>query len=136
MNFEHATSEANAAFMNSSNVFVYSLKTEGAWRDLIYDGGLHNPGVALWITNSTNVNVYSHGGNARPIATGGTYPPGFAAFPPSLYRLQGSCPVRLVNLVDQFQFKPDNDWNMVRRLVYPEQRVAHNITAWFCRAPG
>jgi hypothetical protein len=54
-NFEHASSEANAEFQNSSNIFVYSLKSEGEWRDLIYHGGLNNPGVALWVRNCSEV---------------------------------------------------------------------------------
>ena len=54
-NFEHASSEANAEFRNASNIFVYSLKSEGEWRDLIYHGALNNPGVALWVRNCSEV---------------------------------------------------------------------------------
>ena len=54
-NFEHASSEANAEFRNASNIFVYSLKSEGEWRDLIYRGALNNPGVALWVRNCSEV---------------------------------------------------------------------------------
>jgi hypothetical protein len=54
-NFEHASSEANAEFSDSSNIFVYSLKSEGEWRDLIYHGALNNPGVALWVRNCSEV---------------------------------------------------------------------------------
>ena len=98
-NFEHASSEANAEFQSSSNLHVYSFKSEGEWRDLIYHGALNNPGVALWVRNcsqvlpllasgfgnnfffmsaaySVQVNVYSFGGNARAMATGRTYPEG------------------------------------------------------------
>lgn len=113
MNFEHASSEANVEFRDAGNVFVYSLKSEGEWRDLVFKGGLKNPAVALWVRNCSEVNVFSFGGNARPRKTGDTYPPGFAQFPPSLYRLEDSCPLRITNCVDQFQFAPDNDWNFI-----------------------
>jgi hypothetical protein len=54
-NFEHASSEANAEFQSSSNLHVYSFKSEGEWRDLIYHGALNNPGVALWVRNCSQV---------------------------------------------------------------------------------
>jgi len=105
-NFEHASSEANAEFRNASNIFVYSLKSEGEWRDLIYHGALNNPGVALWVRNcsevqllparlflcfcaiyhAVQVNIFSFGGNARAMATGRTYPQGLP--PPGPFHLQ------------------------------------------------
>lgn len=112
-NFEHASSEANAEFFNSSNIHVFSLKSEGEWRDVIYHGGKNNPGVALWIRDCSHVNIYSFGGNAKPLATGSAYPAGFAQYPPSQYRIENSCPVRVTNCVDQFQFPPADDWNFV-----------------------
>ena len=54
-NFEHASSEANAEFNNASNIYVYSLKSEGEWRDLIYHGALNNPAVVLWVRNCSEV---------------------------------------------------------------------------------
>eukprot|EP00747_Dinoflagellata_sp_TGD_P010525 gnl/TRDRNA2_/TRDRNA2_119907_c2_seq1.p1 gnl/TRDRNA2_/TRDRNA2_119907_c2~~gnl/TRDRNA2_/TRDRNA2_119907_c2_seq1.p1 ORF type:complete len:564 (+),score=46.97 gnl/TRDRNA2_/TRDRNA2_119907_c2_seq1:1-1692(+) len=111
-NFEHANSEANMEIADAHNVVVYSFKTEGEWRDIMR-GGLHNPGVAVWIRNSTNVSIYSHGGNARAMASGSHYPHGYTQYPPTLYRIEDSCPVRLTNLVDQFQFQPDDDWNFI-----------------------
>jgi hypothetical protein len=113
-NFEHASSEANMEIRHAFNVKIYSFKSEGEWRDLISHGGQHSPCVCVWIKNSTGVHVYSHGGNARPPATGGSYPAGFAQYPPSLYRItNGSQDVLLTNLVDQFQFPPESEWNMV-----------------------
>ena len=54
------------------------------------------------------------GGNARPPKTGSNYPAGFAQYPPSLYSItNGSRGVLLTNLVDQFQFPPESEWNMV-----------------------
>ena len=111
-NFEHASSEANMEIVNAHNVEIYSFKSEGEWRDLIYDGGTHSPCVSVWINNSTNVRIFSHGGNARPPPTGTSYPAGFTQLPPSLYRITGSCNITLTTLVDQFQFGGP-DWNMV-----------------------
>lgn len=34
---------------------MYSLKSEGEWRDLIYHGALNNPGVVLWVRNCSEV---------------------------------------------------------------------------------
>ena len=59
--------QANMEISNSHNVLIYSFKSEGEWRDLSLHGGTHSPCVAVWIDNSTNVRVFSHGGNARPV---------------------------------------------------------------------
>eukprot|EP01052_Picozoa_sp_SAG31_P035924 SAG31_NODE_4403_length_3266_cov_1.232397_2_plen_737_part_01 len=91
-NFEHATSASNFEVRNAHNVAVYSFKTEGGWVD-VYEGGIHMSGPAMIIKNSTNVSVYSHGGNARARPTGTSYDPGFPQFKPSLYRIENSCPV-------------------------------------------
>ena len=109
-NFEHATSVSDFEIRNAHNVAVYSFKTEGGWVD-VYEGGTHMSGPAVLIKNSTNVSVYSHGGNARARPTGASYDPGFPQFKPSLYRIEDSCPVRLTTMVDQFQFQPDSNWN-------------------------
>jgi hypothetical protein len=114
-NFEHSMSEANMEVRDSRGaVRIYSYKSEGEWRDLYSHGGRHNPDICIWIRNATNVHVYSLGGNMRPPATGSKYPAGYAQYPPSLFRLSdGSCDVVLTNLVDQFQFPPVSEWNMV-----------------------
>ena len=106
-------SEANAEFINVSAVGIFSLKTEGAWRDLIYHNGTHNPAVGLWLRNCSHVFVSSFGGNMRPPSTGTSYPSTLTQRPPSIYRFEDSCPVTVGNLVDQFQFAPDDDWNFV-----------------------
>eukprot|EP01050_Picozoa_sp_SAG11_P018687 SAG11_NODE_2865_length_2891_cov_1.325931_2_plen_318_part_00 len=112
-NFEHASSEANMEIKNAHNVAIYAFKSEGEWNDLIAHGGQHSPCVSVWIHNSSSVQIFSHGGNARPPASGTKYPPKLAQYPPSLYRITGdSCNVTLTNLVDQFQFG-GFDWNMV-----------------------
>ena len=112
-NFEHASSEANMEIVNAHNVAIYSFKSEGEWRDLYTAGGTHSPCVSVWIHNSSSIHIFSHGGNARPPKSGTSYPPAFAQYPPSLYRITGgSCDIVLTNLVDQFQFG-EFDWNMV-----------------------
>ena len=57
--------------------------------------------------------VSSHGGNMRAMKTGTPYPAGFTQRPSSVYRVENSSSFTLANLVDQFQFAPDDDWNMV-----------------------
>jgi len=130
LNFEHATSEANAELVNVSHAYIYSFKTEGAWRDDIYNGSLHDPAVGLWIRNSSDILVSSHGGNMRAMKTGTPYPAGFTQRPSSIYRLEDSSSFTLANLVDQFQFAPDDDWNMV----YEAFRGHETLTA-HCERP-
>mmetsp|Transcript_45621 Transcript_45621/g.130178 ORF Transcript_45621/g.130178 Transcript_45621/m.130178 type:complete len:771 (-) Transcript_45621:99-2411(-) len=128
MNFEHASSEANAEFRNASDIYVFSLKSEGEWRDMIFNDAKRNPAVVLWVRNCRDVNIFSYGGNARPPSTGSTYPAGFAQYPPSLYRIEDSCPVRVTNCVDQFQFEPDNNWNFVyERFAGTETLTGHCV---------
>ena len=111
-NFEHSTGVADMEIRDAWNVCIFSFKTEGGWVD-VYEGGTHMSGPAVIIANSSNVSIYSHGGNARARPTGSKYDEGFPQFAPSLYRIEDSCPVRLTNMVDQFQFQPDNNWNFI-----------------------
>ena len=50
----------------------------------------------LWLRNVTGVQLYGYGGNACPALA---YPPGFAQYRPSLFRIEASRDVTLVNLV-------------------------------------
>ena len=126
LNMEHATSEANAELTNVSFVHIFAFKTEGAWRDLIQHGGRHNPAVGLWVRNSSNVYISSFGGNMRAMSTGTRYPAGWAQYPSSIYRFEETSPITAANLVDQFQFGPDNDWNFVyERFAGVERMTAH-----------
>jgi hypothetical protein len=132
LNMEHATSETNIEMVRASDVRIYSLKTEGAWRDITEGSpkGDHNPDVALWLRNCSDVLVSSWGGNGRPRLAGSSYPPGFAQYPPSLIRVEDSCPITFANLVDQFQFAPDDDWNFV----YDKYGGVEKLTA-HCERP-
>lgn len=40
-------------------------------------------------------------------------PSGFTQRPSSIYRFEETAPLTVANLVDQFQFGPDDDWNFV-----------------------
>ena len=113
LNMEHSSSEANAEFRSSKDVNIYSLKSEGEWRDTIFNNGQANPDIALWVRNCTNFNAFSYGGNLKPLPTGRSYPQGFAQYPTSLYRFENTCPMTVTNLVDQISFPKDNDWNFV-----------------------
>ena len=50
----------------------------------------------LWLNNASDVQLYGYGGNACPRAR---YPAGFAQFLPSLFRIQESTNISLVNLI-------------------------------------
>ena len=45
--------------------------------------------------------------------TGKSYPSNFKQYPPSLYRIENTCPFTATNLVDQISFPKDNMWNFV-----------------------
>ena len=86
--------------------------------------------VGLWVRNCTGVQLTSFGGNMRPMASGSAYPPGYAQRPPSILRVEDSRALLLANLVDQFQFAPDDDWNFV----YERVGEAETLTA-HCERP-
>ena len=113
LNMEHSQSEANAEFDMCNDIRIYSLKSEGEWRETIFDEEQNNRDIALWVRNSTNVHVYSYGGNAIPLWTGKTYPSNFKQYPPSLYRIENTCPFTATNLVDQIAFPKDDMWNFL-----------------------
>ena len=62
----------------------------------------------------------------RAMSTGTRYPAGWAQYPSSIYRFEETSPITVANLVDQFQFGPDNDWNFVyERFAGVERMTAH-----------
>eukprot|EP00943_MAST-04B_sp_MAST-4B-sp1_P001700 g1700.t1 len=113
LNMEHSESEANAEFDMCDDIRIYSLKSEGEWRETIFDEEQNNRDIALWVRNSTNVHVYSYGGNAMPLWSGKSYPKNFKQYPPSLYRVENTCPFTATNLIDQISFPKDDMWNFL-----------------------
>lgn len=93
-NTEHARSDANAEIKGSSNVTMYSVKTEGN-------------ACVLWIRNSTDITMFGSGGNAAALPLNASYSQGYTqGIPPSLYRVdEGSSRVRLVVPTDQGRTK-------------------------------
>jgi hypothetical protein len=87
-NPEHAQGEANAEVRNSSNVEFYGVKSESNY-------------PVLWIRDSNEINVYGYGGNAAAFPQGSTYPVSFTPFTPSLFRIERTKNLRLVQLVDE-----------------------------------
>ena len=75
---------AQVEVRDGGGVDIFGLKSEGQF-------------AVLWLRNATRVNMFGYGGNACPFE--GTYPPGFAPFPPSLFRLQESSQVTLASLI-------------------------------------
>jgi hypothetical protein len=87
-NAEHAKSEANAEVRNSANVYFYGFKSESNY-------------PALWVRDSDQVSVFGYGGNASALPADRTYPETFAQYTPSLFRVERTPNVRLVQLVDE-----------------------------------
>ena len=87
LNTEHAVADANTEVRDATDVQIFGMKCEGYY-------------PALWIRNSSNVLLSGYGGNACPFANTSAYPkPGFAAYPPSLFRVEESVNVSLANLI-------------------------------------
>ena len=126
---EHSESEANAEFEMCNDVNIYSLKSEGEWREIIFDNEKNNRDIAIWVRNSSNFNIYSYGGNAMPLWTGKTYPSNFKQYPPSLYRIENTCPFTATNLVDRISFPKDNIWNFGYEYHDGEQDAFYRLTA-------
>jgi hypothetical protein len=86
LNAEHAQSDAEVEVRDGGGADIYGMKSEGYF-------------AVLWLRNATAVNLYGYGGNACPFTAAAGYPPSYAAFTPSLFRLDDSYDVRLVNLI-------------------------------------
>ena len=91
-NFEHAEGAANMQVDRAHNVHMYSFKSENNG----YTGTPHR-GYALMISNSHNVNVYGHGGNAMASTDAGG----------ALYRVENSTNVRITNVIPQHEWAHD-----------------------------
>eukprot|EP00117_Sycon_ciliatum_P040114 scpid37149/ scgid29532/ len=87
LNMEHGRGDANTEVINSKNVQIYGLKSEGNF-------------VALWIRNSVGVSLYGYGGNAAAFPLAQKYPPGYTQLTPSLFRVDNNQDLRLCNLRD------------------------------------
>ena len=87
-NAEHALGEANAEVRNARNVRFFGVKGESNY-------------PVLWIRDSSHVGVYGYGGNAAALPASSTYPATFAQFTPSLFRIERTPNLRLVQLVDE-----------------------------------
>ena len=49
----------------------------------------------VWLRNASDVQLFGYGGNACPMES---YPSGFADYPTSLFRVEGSTNISLVSL--------------------------------------
>jgi len=87
MNLEHAMGEANAeVFQSRQGVDVFGLKIEGS-------------NVIFWVRDSDDFNLWGLGGasDAFPLANGTAYyPPAFAKYPASLFRVERTPHYRFV----------------------------------------
>ena len=118
LNLEHASSEANLEITNSHGVHIYGFKTEPSWQSIMSTKtnapNLLSAAVAIWMRNTSDLSLFGTGGNGVAMLPNLTLPHGFAQFPPTLYRLQSSCPVKMYNVMDQFY------WNSNFIFVYNE----------------
>lgn len=87
-NMEQDVGDAHTEIYRSTNITMYGSKSEGNH-------------VSVWIKDSDLVTIYGHGGNASPFPNTTVPPADRAQFMPSLFRVQSSSRVTLVNLNNQ-----------------------------------
>jgi hypothetical protein len=58
----------------------------------------------VWLRNASDVQLFGYGGNACPMKS---YPSGFADYPTSLFRVEGSTNISLVSLTSYEMGKND-----------------------------
>ena len=82
MNLEHSMAETNGEMDHARNVDVYGLKKEGST-------------PILWIKDSADINIFGTAGGYTAVQTAAQYPADFRPYPPSLYRIERTSPMRL-----------------------------------------
>ncbi len=107
LNPEKARGEANMEIRTAANVSIYGMKSEGNY-------------PVLWIRDAKAVDLYGYGGNAAAFETTLAYPPGYARFPPSLFRIQASTDIRLAGLLDGMRETGGADDKIGGRGIAPE----------------
>lgn len=95
-NFEHASGETNMEVLRAYNVNLYSFKTENDGY-----GGQTERALSLMVTDSRNVRVFGHGGNAMASTDVSN----------ALYLLDNSTDVRIINVVPQHEWAHDAGCN-------------------------
>ena len=93
-NFEHASSQTNMQVHNAvGETNLYSFKSENTQGEI---AAVSNPRRAstLWISDSLNVNVYGHGGNAFASTSVAN----------ALYLLENVSNIRITNIVPQHEW--------------------------------
>ena len=116
-NFEHADGVANMQVDHAHNVHMFSFKSENNGYTA---HGTLDRGYTLWISNSHNVNVYGHGGNALA----STYAGG------ALYRVENSTSVRITNVIPQHEWAHDANQSQVAIF-----DATANVSTWECSRP-
>lgn len=88
-NAEHSQGEANLEIRGASApVAIYGFKGEGNY-------------VQIWVADSTDFFLLGYGGNASPFPLHCSYPPGYAAYPPSIIRVERTSRVTVGNVIVQ-----------------------------------
>jgi polygalacturonase len=105
LNLEHAYSDANGQVENSTDIDIFSFKTE------MFE-------VGVWARNASRLRVWGHGGNAAALPANTTerrtIGPDYADSLPSLYRLEACADCLLANLFHQNggDTEPPDAWHM------------------------
>jgi len=88
-NLEHSQGEANLEIRGASApVTIHGFKGEGNY-------------VQIWVADSAEFTLSGYGGNASPFPWRCPYPPGYAAYEPSILRIERTLKVTVANVVLQ-----------------------------------
>ena len=94
-NLEHSQGEANMEIRDATAaVRIYGYKGEGNY-------------VQVWFKDCQDVVVIGYGGNASPFPFNCPYPPHYAPYAPSIFRIERTPNIILGNLITQGQGKPE-----------------------------
>ena len=99
LNTEHTRGNANTEIANSANVEIFGMKSEGNF-------------VIIWLRNVENVTLYGYGGGADAYPLTYKYPPGYAQYSPSLFRVENAKNTRLIHLNDYGRIQGGNSTHL------------------------
>jgi hypothetical protein len=89
LNTEHSQGEANTEFRGVRGPLkIFGFKGEGNY-------------VQIWFSGCKSVFLSGYGGNASPFPFNCQYPPGYAQYPPSLFRLENVDSFVIANVITQ-----------------------------------
>ena len=87
INLEHSMSEANMELRGARDTNIFGLKVEGSTS-------------ILWMRDCSNISFWGLGGGSDAFPSVEYYPDDFDPYPPTIFRIERSAPIRLFNLAD------------------------------------